>query len=78
MGARVTFACSDAICFSGLSNKQNCIINNLFYLGGLGNLPAQLDVIMALALVDRDEGGRDAVLAQTPLVSLFMRQDFLP
>src|SRR5690606_15446151 len=32
---------------------------------------AQLDVIMALALVDRDEGGRDAVLAHTPLASLF-------
>lgn len=38
---------------------------------------AQLDVVMALALVDRDEGGREAVLAHTPLVSLFTRQDFL-
>ncbi len=38
---------------------------------------AELDVIMALALVDRDEGGREAVEAHTPLVSLFTRHDFL-
>jgi orotate phosphoribosyltransferase len=38
---------------------------------------AELDVVMALALVDRDEGGREAVEAHAPLVSLFTRHDFL-
>lgn len=37
---------------------------------------AELDVIMALALVDRDEGGREAIEAHTPLVSLYTRHDF--
>lgn len=37
---------------------------------------ADLDVVCALALVDRDEGGREAVEALTPLVSLFTRHDF--
>ncbi len=38
---------------------------------------AGLDVRFALALVDRDEGGREAVEKLTPLVSLFTRHDFL-
>jgi len=38
---------------------------------------AELDVVMSLALVDRDEGGREALEAHSPLVSLFTRQDFL-
>lgn len=38
---------------------------------------AELDVVMALALVDRDEGGREAVEAHAPLLSLFTRHDFL-
>lgn len=38
---------------------------------------AKLDVLMALALVDRDEGGRDKVLEHAPLASLFTRHDFL-
>lgn len=37
---------------------------------------AKLDVLMALALVDRDEGGREKVLEHAPLVSLFTRHDF--
>jgi orotate phosphoribosyltransferase len=37
---------------------------------------AELDVVFALALVDRDEGGRAAVEAHTPLLSLFTRKDF--
>ena len=38
---------------------------------------AELDVLMALALVDRDEGGRAAVEAHAPVHSLFTRHDFL-
>ena len=38
---------------------------------------AELDVLMALALVDRDEGGRAAVEAHAPVQSLFTRHDFL-
>lgn len=38
---------------------------------------ADLDVRFALALVDRDEGGREAVEKHTPLVSLFTRHDFM-
>jgi orotate phosphoribosyltransferase len=37
---------------------------------------AELNVLMALALVDRDEGGRDAVELHAPLISLFTRHDF--
>lgn len=37
-----------------------------------------LQVLAALALVDRLEGGRAAVEAQAPLHALFTRQDFLP
>ncbi len=37
-----------------------------------------LVVLHALALVDRLEGGREAVEAQAPLTSLFTRKDFLP
>ncbi len=37
---------------------------------------AELDVILALALVDRDEGGREKVEEHAPLVSLFTRTDF--
>jgi orotate phosphoribosyltransferase len=32
----------------------------------------------ALALVDRQEGGREAIEAHAPLVALFRREDFLP
>ncbi|MBA3458105.1 MAG: orotate phosphoribosyltransferase [Deltaproteobacteria bacterium] len=39
---------------------------------------AGLEVLCALALVDRLEGGREAVEAETPLTSLFTRRDFLP
>jgi len=39
---------------------------------------AGLTVVHALALVDRLEGGRDAVIAETPLTTLFTRLDFLP
>jgi len=37
-----------------------------------------LDVVHALGLVDRLEGGREAVVAETPLTTLFTRRDFLP
>ncbi len=37
---------------------------------------AQLDVLFALTLVDRDEGGRQKVEEHTRLVSLFTRHDF--
>ena len=37
---------------------------------------AELDVVLALALVDRDEGGRQAIEAHAPLLSLFTRKDF--
>lgn len=39
---------------------------------------AGLTVLHALALVDRLEGGRDAVTIDTPLTALFTRRDFLP
>jgi orotate phosphoribosyltransferase len=38
---------------------------------------AGLDVSCAVGLVDRLEGGRDAIVAQTPLTTLFTRRDFL-
>lgn len=37
-----------------------------------------LDVRRVVALVDRDEGGRDAVEAECPLTALYRRGDFLP
>lgn len=37
-----------------------------------------LHVVHAVALVDRLEGGRDAVTRETPLTTLFTRRDFLP
>lgn len=39
---------------------------------------AGLRVALALALVDRAEGGRPVIEAHAPLVSLFSRRDFLP
>jgi orotate phosphoribosyltransferase len=36
------------------------------------------DVVHVVALVDRLEGGREAVEAHAPLTSLFTRKDFLP
>jgi orotate phosphoribosyltransferase len=39
---------------------------------------AGYNVLRAVALVDRLEGGREAVEAQTPLTTLFTRRDFLP
>jgi orotate phosphoribosyltransferase len=39
---------------------------------------AGLNVLCAVGLVDRLEGGREAVEAQTPLHTLFTRRDFLP
>ena len=39
---------------------------------------AGLVVVHALALVDRLEGGREAVERETPLTTLFTRRDFLP
>ena len=39
---------------------------------------AGLEVLCALGLVDRLEGGRAAVEAETPLTTLFTRRDFLP
>jgi orotate phosphoribosyltransferase len=39
---------------------------------------AGLNVVAALGLVDRLEGGREAVVQQVPLTTLFTRRDFLP
>jgi orotate phosphoribosyltransferase len=39
---------------------------------------AGLRVVHALGLVDRLEGGRDAVTREIPLTTLFTRRDFLP
>jgi orotate phosphoribosyltransferase len=39
---------------------------------------AGLTVLHAIGLVDRLEGGHDAVVAQAPLTTLFTRKDFLP
>jgi orotate phosphoribosyltransferase len=39
---------------------------------------AGLTVLHAIALVDRLEGGREAVTAEVPLTTLFTRRDFLP
>jgi hypothetical protein len=35
-------------------------------------------VVHAVGLVDRLEGGREAVTRETPLTTLFTRRDFLP
>lgn len=39
---------------------------------------AGLDVVHVVALVDREEGGREAVETQAPLTALFCKRDFLP
>lgn len=39
---------------------------------------AGFSILHAIALVDRMEGGYEAVAAQTPLTALFSRRDFLP
>ena len=39
---------------------------------------AGLEVVHVVALVDRLEGGGDAVTAQAPLTALYTRKDFLP
>ena len=39
---------------------------------------AGLRVVHALGLVDRLEGGREAVIREVPLTTLFTRHDFLP
>jgi len=39
---------------------------------------AGLDVVHALAIVDRLEGGREAITQHAPLVTLFTRHDFMP
>jgi orotate phosphoribosyltransferase len=39
---------------------------------------AGLHVVHALGLVDRLEGGRQAVIQEAPLTTLFTRRDFLP
>ncbi len=39
---------------------------------------AGLVVVHALAIVERLEGGREAVTSQAPLTALFTRRDFLP
>ena len=39
---------------------------------------AGLRVVHAVGLVDRLEGGREAIEAEVPLVTLFTRRDFLP
>jgi len=39
---------------------------------------AGLRVVHALGLVDRLEGGREAVIREVPLTTLFTRRDFLP
>lgn len=39
---------------------------------------AHLQVVHAVALVDRLEGGREAVTCEVPLTTLFTRRDFLP
>lgn len=38
---------------------------------------AGFDVVHVVALVDRLEGGRDAIIAHAPLTSLYTRKDFL-
>lgn len=38
---------------------------------------AQLRVVRVLALVDREEGGREAVESEAPLSALFCKKDFL-
>ena len=37
-----------------------------------------LQVVHAVGLVDRLEGGREAVTREAPLTTLFTRRDFLP
>jgi len=37
----------------------------------------ELDVVHVIALVDREEGGREAVEAEAPLTTLFRKRDFV-
>jgi len=46
--------------------------------GGRAIARGRLEVLCAVGLVDRLEGGREAVVAETPLTTLFTRRDFLP
>jgi orotate phosphoribosyltransferase len=39
---------------------------------------AELVVVHAVAIIDRLEGGREAVIKETPLTTLFTRHDFMP
>ena len=39
---------------------------------------AELKVVHVVALVDRLEGGREAIEAEVPLAALFTRRDFIP
>jgi len=39
---------------------------------------AELRVVHVVALVDREEGGREAIEAEAPLAALFGKRDFLP
>jgi orotate phosphoribosyltransferase len=39
---------------------------------------AELSVVHVVALVDRDEGGRQAVEAHAPVTALYTRHDFMP
>jgi orotate phosphoribosyltransferase len=39
---------------------------------------AELEVVHAVVLVDREEGGREAVEASVPVSALFRKRDFLP
>lgn len=41
-------------------------------------LAAELQVLHVIALVDRDEGGRETVEAHAPVTALFTREDFIP
>jgi orotate phosphoribosyltransferase len=38
---------------------------------------AELSVVHVVALVDREEGGREAIAAQAPVTALFRRRDFV-
>ncbi len=39
---------------------------------------AELTVVHVVALVDRDEGGRETVAAEVPVTALYTRHDFIP
>jgi len=62
----------------GLASLCEAGGHSIYLLGCDPGIAAGLTVLHAIGLVDRLEGGREAVVAEAPLTTLFTRHDFLP